>query len=67
MVQLSHPYMTTGKTIVLARWTWRCVEGRAGMEKKSEMKWGHRASQIFTQSLEVIQRDQWIVPHRGGT
>ena len=21
MVQLSHPYMTTGKTIVLARWT----------------------------------------------
>ena len=21
MVQLSHPYMTTGKTIALARWT----------------------------------------------
>ena len=24
-VQLSHPYMTTGKTIALTRWTFRCL------------------------------------------
>ena len=28
IVQLSHPYMTTGKTIALTRWTFLCVDIR---------------------------------------
>ena len=30
LVQLSHPYMTTGKTIVLTRWTFVSYEGSNG-------------------------------------
>ena len=30
MIQLSHPYMTTGKTIVLTRWTFVSYEGSNG-------------------------------------
>ena len=28
IVQLSHPYMTTGKTIALTRWTFRWLDGK---------------------------------------
>ena len=32
MIQLSHPYMTTGKIIALTRWTF---EGRTGLHSPS--------------------------------
>ena len=35
MVQLSHPYMTTGKTIALTRWTFRAITQDA-----ITMQWG---------------------------
>ena len=48
MVQLSHPYMTTGKTIALTRWT--CVDKVMSLLFNMLSRW----SQLFFQGASVL-------------
>ena len=41
MVQLSHPYMTTGNTITLTRWTFVCLEWFSPTWAHSTFTWSH--------------------------
>ena len=50
-VQLSHPYVTTGKTIVLTRWTFVSYEGSNG---KVLGRRHHRELAALTSSKEFL-------------
>ena len=56
MVQLSHPYTTTGKTIALARWTWGMCRGLGRHGKKVREEMGmlgpHRPSRAVWKSFK---------------
>ena len=55
MVQLSHPYMTTGKTIALTRWTF--VKQLSSNYKRKENPW--------TQQLACFHYAVWTSTQRG--
>ena len=55
-VQLSHPYMTTGKTIALTRWT---LVGKVRMLKHHTIVLISHASKVMLKILQV--RLQWYV------
>ena len=60
IIQLSHPYMTTGKTIALTRGFW-LVDNTHFFKYPTILKFlgfcDHRATQSWSQSLECISSD----------
>ena len=66
MVQLSHPYMTAGKTITLTRWTFvgkvmsllfnilsRLVIASLARSKRLLISWGHSTSEVILEPKKM--------------
>ena len=55
IVQLSHPYMTTGKTIALTRWFHHFMANRCGNSGNSDrlLFWAPKSLQMVTAAMKL--------------